>query len=60
MQRRETWTPRSPLEALLARADAPAHEFLADRLIAEDAVDPAAAPEPSVPEPIDDDKAEAG
>ena len=60
MQRREAWTPRSPLEALLARADAPAHAFLADRLLAEDAIDPAAAPEPSVPQDIDDDKAEAG
>ena len=60
MQRRETWTPRSPLEALLARGDAPAHAFIADRLLADDAIDPAAAPEPSVPQEIDDDKAEAG
>jgi tRNA-dihydrouridine synthase 3 len=60
MQRRETWTPRTPLEALLARSDAPAHAFLADRLIAEDAIDPASAPEPSAPREIDDDKAEAG
>jgi tRNA-dihydrouridine synthase 3 len=60
MQRRESWTPRSPLEALLARADAPAHAFLADRLIAEDAIDPASAPAPSAPQDIDDDKAEAG
>ena len=35
MQRRESWMPRSPLEALLARSDAPAHEYLADRLLSE-------------------------
>ena len=60
MQRRETWTPRSALEALLARSDVPAHEFLADRLIREDVVDPAAAPAPAAPREIDDDRAEAG
>lgn len=60
MQRRETWMPRTPLEALLARSDTPAHEFIADRLIAGDAIDPASAPEPSTPREIDDDKAEAG
>ena len=61
MQRRETWTPRSPLEALLARSDAPAHEFLADRLISsDDDLDPRAAPAPAAPREIDDDRAEAG
>jgi len=60
MQRRETWMPRTPLEALLARSDVPAHEFIADRLIAGGAIDPASAPEPSTPREIDDDKAEAG
>jgi tRNA-dihydrouridine synthase 3 len=60
MQRRETWTPRTPLEALLARADAPAHEFLAARLVADEEIDPVTAPAPSVPQEIDDDKAEAG
>ena len=35
MQRRESWIPRTPLGALLARSDAPAHEYLADRLLAE-------------------------
>ena len=60
MQRRESWTPRTPLEALLARSDAPAHEYLADRLLSEEPVDVAAAPEPSEAREIDDDKAEAG
>ena len=60
MQRRESWTPRTPLEALLSRSDAPAHEFIADRLIAEDEIVPSAAPAPSAPREIDDDKAEAG
>jgi len=60
MQRRESWIPRTPLEALLARSDVPAHAFLADRLLAEEPVDAAAAPEPSEAREIDDDKAEAG
>jgi len=60
MQQRETWTPRSPLEALLARSDAAAHEFLADSLVHEQPVDPAAAPAAQVAREIDDDKAEAG
>lgn len=60
MQQRESWTPRSPLEALLARADAAAHGYLADVLLREDAVDPAAAPEPTDAREIDDDAAEAG
>ena len=60
MQHRETWTPRSPLEALLARADAPAHRFLADALLESAAIEPAEAPEPSETGEIDDDAAEAG
>lgn len=59
MQQRESWTPRSPLEALLARSDAPAHEFLADRLLSEEPVDPGAAPAAAAAREIDDDKAEA-
>ena len=60
MQRRESWLPRSPLEALLARSDAPAHHYLADRLLAEEEIDARAAPEPAAAVEIDDDKAEAG
>ena len=60
MQHRETWTPRSPLEALLARADAQAHRFLADALLTGAPIDPADAPEPSEAGEIDDDAAEAG
>jgi tRNA-dihydrouridine synthase 3 len=60
MQQRESWTPRTPLEALLARSDAPAHEFLADLLLSEAEVDPDAAPAPAAAREIDDDKAEAG
>ena len=60
MQQRETWTPRTPLEALLARSDAAAHEYLADGLIAGDVVDAASAPSPTQARELDDDKAEAG
>jgi len=60
MQRREAWIPRTPLEALLARSDAPAHEYLADRLLAEEPIDVDAAPGPAAARDIDDDKAEAG
>jgi len=60
MQQRESWTPRSPLEALLARADGPAHAFLADALIGGHDVDPAQAPDQVETREIDDDKAEAG
>jgi tRNA-dihydrouridine synthase 3 len=60
MQRRESWIPRTPLEALLARSDAPAHEYLADRLLSEDPIDVDAAPGPAAAREIDDDKAEAG
>ena len=62
MQQRESWTPRSPLEALLARSDAAAHAFLADALLADASVDPALAPAPEATgtREIDDDAAEAG
>ena len=62
MQQRESWTPRSPLEALLARPDATAHTFLADALLADASVDPALAPAPEATgtREIDDDAAEAG
>ena len=60
MQQRESWVARSPLEALLARADAPAHAFLAAALMAGSPVDPAGAPEPTEAGEIDDDAAEAG
>jgi tRNA-dihydrouridine synthase 3 len=60
MQGRETWTPRSPLEALLARADAPAHQYLASTLLAGSHVDPLDAPAPGASADIDDDRAEAG
>ena len=38
---------RSPLESLLARGDEAAIDWLADRLVARDDVDPAEAPAPS-------------
>jgi tRNA-dihydrouridine synthase 3 len=60
MQQRESWTPRSPLEALLARSDEAAHAFLADALLADAAIDPEAAPPISTSREIDDDAAEAG
>ncbi len=60
MQQRESWTPRSPLEALLARADAGAHGFIADALLDTVVPDPATAPEPTEAGAIDDDAAEAG
>lgn len=60
MQHRESWTPRSPLEALLARTDAAGHGFLADSLMAHAPVDPALAPDASDAQEIDDDAAEAG
>ncbi len=60
MQQRETWTPRSPLEALLARTDAAAHGYLADRLLARETVDPTQAPPPGDAQAMDDDLAEAG
>lgn len=47
MQEREPdMGARTPLERLLARGDAPALDYLTDRLLAEEEVDPAAAPAP--------------
>lgn len=60
MQRRETWTPRTRLEALLARSDVPAHEYIADCLLTDRPIDAECAPEPAAAREIDDDKAEAG
>lgn len=60
MQQRETWTPRSPLEALLARADAPAHGFIADALLSGEDLVPARAPARVDAAEFDDDRAEAG
>jgi tRNA-dihydrouridine synthase 3 len=60
MQRRESWIPRTPLEALLARSDVTAHHYVADRLLSDEPIDAGAAPEPSEAREIDDDKAEAG
>ena len=48
MQRRDdAFEPRSALEALLARSDAPAFAYLADCLALERAIDPDVAPEPA-------------
>ena len=60
MQRRESWIPRTPLEALLARSDAAAQQYLADRLLAEAPIDAETAPLASAARDIDDDEAEAG
>jgi tRNA-dihydrouridine synthase 3 len=46
-QRESTDWARDPLDTLLARADEAAHGWLADRLVAGDAVAPADAPSPS-------------
>ena len=60
MQQRESFTPRSPLETLLARSDEAAHAYLADRLLADEPVEPDKAPMPGVARTTDDDVAEAG
>jgi tRNA-dihydrouridine synthase 3 len=60
MQQRETWTPRTRLEALLARADASAHEYLADCLLSDEAIEPEKAPTPAAVPEINDDLVEAG
>ena len=60
MQHRESWTPRTPLEALLARSDAETHTYLADCLLSDEPVEPEAAPEPSAVREVDDERAEAG
>jgi hypothetical protein len=54
MQGRDTgFVPRSPLEALLARADAAALDYLADRLVSGEPVEAEAVP-PASEEPADD------
>jgi len=60
MQQRESWTPRSSLEALLARSDASAFAYLADAMLGGRAVEPALAPAPTDARDFDDDAAEAG
>ncbi len=60
MQGRETWTARSPLEALLARSDDGAHHYLASALLTGSDVVAADAPPATAPQEIDDDRAEAG
>jgi hypothetical protein len=53
MQTRESAAfARSPLEALLARGDQEALQWLADRLVCRDGVDPAEAPAPAA-RPVD-------
>jgi tRNA-dihydrouridine synthase 3 len=53
MQHRESgFTPRSALEALLARDDEAAFDYLADCLVKSEAIDPDRAPEP-LREPLD-------
>jgi tRNA-dihydrouridine synthase 3 len=60
MQEREAWRPRSPLEAVIGRSDEATRGFLADRLLADDEIDPADAPTPGADHAIADDAAEAG
>jgi tRNA-dihydrouridine synthase 3 len=61
MQKRESRTPSSPMDALLSRSDAAAHNYLADLLLAGLAVDPEAAPPPPPrTREVDDDAVEAG
>jgi tRNA-dihydrouridine synthase 3 len=51
MQTRESQTfARTPLEALLARTDEAAHDYLADSLVGHAPIDPAAAPPPTASE----------
>jgi tRNA-dihydrouridine synthase 3 len=59
MQTRESMTfARSPLEALLARGDDAALDWMADRLVALDGIDPAEAPAPSAAPDDRDEPAE--
>ncbi len=60
MQVRESRTPASPLDALLARTDAAAHAWLADCLLVGVTPDPAAAPPAAAARLLDDDAVEAG
>jgi len=56
MQRREAVMPaRSPLEALLARSDEPAFDYLADCLADHREIDPAVVP-PAAPHSVGDDR----
>jgi nifR3 family TIM-barrel protein len=59
MQTRETrLCPRSPLEAVLSRTDAAAHEYLTDCLVLEREIEPAVAPAPGGAHEADRDRAE--
>jgi tRNA-dihydrouridine synthase 3 len=60
MQARESFSPRTPLEILLARADDGAHAYLADRLLAGEAVSPDEAPAPTAGPDVNDAFVEAG
>jgi hypothetical protein len=61
MQQRESRTPATPLDGLLSRADPEAHTYLADALLAGDAVDPdGPAPPAASIAVVDDDALEAG
>ena len=62
MQARESFVPPTPLGALLARTDADAHGYLADTLLSDAPVDPAAlsASSPAPAREFDDDAVEAG
>ena len=59
LQQRESWTPRSPLEAVLARHDDDAHQWLADALLTDTPIDPEAAPPVGATGAVDDDATEA-
>ena len=61
MQLRESRSPETPIDALLSRTDPAAHGYLADALLAGNAVDPEGpAPPPANVAVIDDDAMEAG
>jgi tRNA-dihydrouridine synthase 3 len=56
MQRRAAaMSGRTPLEALLARSDEAAWDYLADRLTLDQAIDPSDAPAPAAPSSTADD-----
>jgi tRNA-dihydrouridine synthase 3 len=52
MQTRESAWATTPLDLLLARHDEAAHVWLAERLVAGDAIDPAEAPEPTAADDV--------
>jgi tRNA-dihydrouridine synthase 3 len=61
MQHRESRAAASPLDALLSRQDEAALNYIADVLLAGEALDAGAAPPaPSTSRPVDDDALEAG